>query len=72
VSLLGSTEYSYSGFGIFADVGAVHQPEGWTKPRLGLGLAVHFGAEAHLAIALRTDDRAGQRAQVQFFFSRSF
>lgn len=71
-SVLGSAEYRWDFFGLFADVGSVRQEEGWTDARLGVGVNLHFGDEVQLTTAWRTDERASWVPEARLLFTRPF
>ncbi|MBN1208682.1 MAG: hypothetical protein JXB05_27725 [Myxococcaceae bacterium] len=71
-SVLASAEYRWDVFGVFMDVGAVRQEEGWRDPRLGLGASMHLGDEVALTAAWRTDERASWAPELRLLFSRPF
>ena len=70
-SLLASLEYGWDRIVMFADVGSVRQPTGWTAARLGAGALLRFYA-LDLALAWRTDDRAGFAPEIRLLFNRVF
>lgn len=71
-SVLASAEYRWDALGGFVDVGAVHQGEGWTDAKLGLGAALYLGDEVQLTAAWRADDRASWVPEARLFFTRPF
>ncbi|RKG73964.1 hypothetical protein D7V88_35590 [Corallococcus terminator] len=71
-SVLGSAEYRWHGFGLFADLGAVHAASDWTDPRLGLGASFHFSDAVRVEAAWRTDEKARATPEARLFFVRTF
>lgn len=71
-SLLTSAEYRWDAVGAFVDVGTVRREGEWTPAKLGVGLALYLGDEAHLAVAWRTDERASWTPEARLLFSRPF
>ncbi|RJS16627.1 hypothetical protein DRW03_30030 [Corallococcus sp. H22C18031201] len=72
VSVLGTCEYRWHAFGLFADVGSVHSTEGWADARLGAGGSFHFGEGVRFDVAWRTDDQASATPEARLFFERTF
>ncbi|MCY1032449.1 hypothetical protein OV207_13335 [Corallococcus sp. BB11-1] len=71
-SVLGSAEYRWQAFGIFADLGAVHAASDWTDPRLGVGGSFHLGDEVRVEAAWRTDEKARATPEARLLFVRTF
>jgi hypothetical protein len=72
-SALLSAEYRWNFLGAFADVGAVRPFGGtsWTEPKVGVGGALHFGEQVHLALAWRADGRSAV-PEARLLFQRPF
>ncbi|RYZ34994.1 MAG: hypothetical protein EOO71_37165 [Myxococcaceae bacterium] len=71
-SVLGSVEYRWRAFGLFADLGSVHDAAGWTDPRLGLGASFHFSDAVRMEVAWRTDEKARATPEARLLFFRTF
>jgi hypothetical protein len=71
-SVLLSAEYRWEELGAFADLGSVHQEDGWSDARLGLGASLHLGDEVELTAAWRADERATLTPEVRLLFTRPF
>ncbi|RKH33418.1 hypothetical protein D7Y13_05955 [Corallococcus praedator] len=71
-SVLGSAEYRWQAFGIFADLGSVHAASDWTDPRLGLGASFHFSDAVRVEAAWRTDEKARATPEARLLFVRTF
>ncbi|RKH65887.1 hypothetical protein D7V93_05240 [Corallococcus llansteffanensis] len=71
-SVLGSAEYRWHAFGVFADLGAVHAASDWTDPRLGVGASFHFTDAVRVDAAWRTDEKARATPEARLLFVRTF
>jgi len=67
-----SAEYRWEALGAFVDLGSVHQEDGWSDARLGLGASLHLGDEVELTAAWRADERATITPEVRLLFTRPF
>lgn len=70
-SALGTLEWSFDPWGLFADVGSVHQPGRWVDPNLGVGALFHIG-DVRFEAAWRTDQRARLTPEMRLLFTRTF
>ncbi|MCP3104620.1 BamA/TamA family outer membrane protein [Myxococcus sp. K15C18031901] len=71
-SVLASAEYRWNFFGLFADIGTVHQEDRWTDARIGLGTSFHFSDDVRVDVAWRTDEKATATPEARLFFVRTF
>ena len=70
-SLLGTLEYVTHHWGLFADLGSVHQPSSWSDPSLGLG-GLFTVSDVRFEAAWRTDQRAHAVPEMRVLFFRTF
>ena len=71
-SVLGSAEYRWQAFGLFADLGSVHTGSDWMDPRLGVGANFHFTDGVRVDVAWRTDEKARATPEARLLFVRTF
>ncbi|MCE9669294.1 hypothetical protein LY474_15895 [Myxococcus stipitatus] len=71
-SVLGSAEYRWDFFGLFADIGTVHQDDQWTDARIGVGATFNFSDDVRVDVAWRTDEKATATPEARLFFVRTF
>jgi hypothetical protein len=70
-SWLTTVEYRLSALSAFVDAGAV-RVDGAAPPKVGLGVALNLGDQAHVDLAWRADDRARAVPEVRLLFQRVF
>ncbi len=70
-SVLSTLEARAQAVAPFVDLGAVHEPNGWTSLKAGIGLKFYLG-KAQVVTALRTDGGHGSEVQVRAFLGRGF
>lgn len=72
VSVLGTAEYRWHSFGVFADLGTVRGAGEWQDARLGVGGTFHFSDDVRVDVAWRTDEKATATPEARLFFVRTF
>ncbi len=72
VSVLGTAEYRWHAFGLFADLGTVRGAGEWQDARLGVGGTFHFTDDVRVDVAWRTDEKATATPEARLFFVRTF